>query len=227
MRIFSFTALIVLCCGFSLLVQGQQTPIVKNVFDPPELVSAADIPYPFDSVAFGTVVFEVALDKSGTVEDVRAIRSIPSLTEPASKSIRAWKFHPAAINGIPVRSRTTVAVMFNPVNPPATNPLPPREAETSARLVLPPGRLAELESTTFAAQHMGAAMPRSVVLKAKVTSAGEIQDVTVVREGAPFTSGAMQALPKWVFTPAQFTDHPVDSWVAVAFVFRPPSVTSP
>ena len=85
-------------------------------FDLPAVLTAAEVIYPLQSVASGTVVLEVALDDTGKVTDVRVVRGIPSLTESAERSIRQWKFQPAHLNGEPIHSKMAVAFSFVPAN---------------------------------------------------------------------------------------------------------------
>ena len=85
-------------------------------FDPPSVVSTVEAIYPLQSVAWGTVVLEVALDDRGTITDVQVLRGIPSLTESAERSIRQWKFKPAQLDGEPVHSKIAVVFSFVPPN---------------------------------------------------------------------------------------------------------------
>lgn len=85
-------------------------------FDPPVVTSVVDAAYPLQSVASGTVVLEVSLDDTGAISDVRVVRAIPSLTEPAERSVRQWRFQPAKLDGKPVASKVPVAFSFVPPN---------------------------------------------------------------------------------------------------------------
>lgn len=83
-------------------------------FVAPAVVSVADVTYPLQSIASGTVVLEVSLDETGNITDVRVVRGIPSLTEPAEQSVRQWKFQQAELDGKPVPSKIPVAFSFVP-----------------------------------------------------------------------------------------------------------------
>ena len=83
-------------------------------FVAPAVVSVVDATYPLQSIASGTVVLEVSLDETGNITDVRVVREIPSLNEPAEQSVRQWKFHPAELDGKPVPSKVPVAFSFVP-----------------------------------------------------------------------------------------------------------------
>ncbi|MFZ0211368.1 MAG: energy transducer TonB [Candidatus Acidiferrales bacterium] len=85
-------------------------------FEPPQIISAADVVYPITSVSWGTVVLEVSLDANGNVESVKVIRGIPSLTETALTAVKKWKFRPAKLDGRPIPSKLPVAFAFVPPN---------------------------------------------------------------------------------------------------------------
>jgi TonB family protein len=80
------------------------------------VISAVEAVYPLQSVATGTVVLEVSLDEVGKITDVRVVRGIASLTEPAEPSVRQWKFQPAEFDGEPASSKIVVAFSFVPPN---------------------------------------------------------------------------------------------------------------
>ena len=89
-------------------------PPNAGAFEAAEIVSGTDIAYSAKSIAMGTVVLEVTVDEKGMVEGVCPIREIQSLTETAVELVKNCRFKPAVLNGQPMRSRTVVAVTFNP-----------------------------------------------------------------------------------------------------------------
>jgi len=92
--------------------QAQKQP----EFEPPQILTAADVVYPITSVSWGTVVLEVSIDAHGNVASVKVIRGIPSLTETALAAVKRWKFRPAKFNGHPIPSKLPVAFAFVPPN---------------------------------------------------------------------------------------------------------------
>ena len=68
------------------------------------------------SVVSGTVVLEVSLDDTAKITDIRVVRGIASLTEPAERSVRQWTFQSAKLDGKPVSSKVVVAFSFVPPN---------------------------------------------------------------------------------------------------------------
>ena len=82
-------------------------------FEPAQVVSAVEAKYPVTSIATGTVIFEVAVGKSGEIEGVKVVHDIPSLTEEAEHTVRKWKFRPAKLDGKPVATPIVVCFTFN------------------------------------------------------------------------------------------------------------------
>ncbi len=95
------------------LTPAQQRDENASRFEPAEVVSTAELYYPPNSIAFGTVVLQLALDSYGSIEDIKAVKDIKSLTPEAIKCVRKWRFMPAKLDGKPVRSTMVVAFTFN------------------------------------------------------------------------------------------------------------------
>ena len=190
-----------------------------------ELVFAADdLRYPFHSIATGTVVLEITVDEKGTVENVRALREIPSLTEPAVESVRKWHFKPATLEGKPIRSLTVGAITFNPLAElPQNVPLPPLSAAkpSSSHHVSEPTPI-EVVAATFPQYPVNSVTTGTVVLRVTVDSDGQIKNTVAIRDIASLTATCIRALNEWKFEPAQFRGIPIPSSIALVFVLRPP-----
>ena len=109
-------ATIVLTAVAGLCLSPRAARQASPRYEPPAIIEVADVVYPLQSVASGTVVFELALDEAGKISDVRVVRGIASLTEPAERSVRQWKFRPAKMDGKPLPSKIPVAFSFVPPN---------------------------------------------------------------------------------------------------------------
>ena len=90
---------------------GDKVPVIE----PAEVVSTVDPGYPPNSIAQGTVILQVKLDKWGEIESVKVVKGIPSLTEEAQKAVKKWKFKGATLDKQPVASTVTVAMMFRTI----------------------------------------------------------------------------------------------------------------
>jgi protein TonB len=106
----------VLAVALGIAAAQSGTRQVPLRYDPPAVLSTVDAVYPVQSVASGTVVLEVSLDDNGKIAEVKVVRGIASLTEPAEHSVRQWKFQPAKLDGKPVPSKIVAAFSFVPPN---------------------------------------------------------------------------------------------------------------
>lgn len=105
-------ALIFLLSLAGLSLAQRPDPTKEPDFEPAEVTSAVEAPYPPNSVAAGTVVFEVTLSATGEIESIRRVRQVASLTEVAERALKQWRFRPATLDGKPVRSKTSVVFAF-------------------------------------------------------------------------------------------------------------------
>jgi protein TonB len=60
----------------------------------------------------GIVILEATIGKTGKVEHVRVLRSIPLLDQAAIDAVRQWEYEPTRLNGLPVPVIMTVTVNF-------------------------------------------------------------------------------------------------------------------
>ncbi|MND07525.1 Gram-negative bacterial tonB protein [compost metagenome] len=60
----------------------------------------------------GVVIIEATISTTGTVTDVRVLRSIPLLDQAAIDAVRQWQYSPTLLNGVPVPVIMTVTVQF-------------------------------------------------------------------------------------------------------------------
>jgi hypothetical protein len=181
------------------------------------VVSARDVKYPLETTADGIVVFNVSLDARGTPKNMNALTDIPPLTNAALSSLRMWKFAPAWSEGAPEASQLLVAFVFRHAikvwSPPVFNSVfAPKEQEG----YMPPGIFSasyvEYPSSTIAAS--------ATVVQATVKADGIVGTVDVVRTmRGGFVAQAITATKNWQFEPAMLNGTPVESKVAIAFVF--------
>jgi protein TonB len=60
----------------------------------------------------GVVVLECTIDREGRVAEVRLLRGVPLLNEPAIEAVRQWEYEPTLLNGVAVPVLMTVTVNF-------------------------------------------------------------------------------------------------------------------
>ena len=61
----------------------------------------------------GAVVLEATVDKSGRVESVRVVRSVPQLEKAAIDAVKQWRYSPLLLDGESMAFIVTVTVSFN------------------------------------------------------------------------------------------------------------------
>jgi hypothetical protein len=209
--------------------QSQQAPPARpgnqndarNPYKPAAVLSAADVPFPFQTTADGVVAFSVSIGAGGEVGKINVLQDVPPFTDGAKESLRGWKFSPASFNGRPEDSVMLVAFVFRHAvyiaNPPPFTPIAP--AKDSAELrrgFVPPGIL----SIYYAGYPASTIAQGAVVAQANVKPDGSAGGVSVVRDlHGGFGPLAIDAAKHWRFQPALRDGRPVPSKVPIAFVF--------
>lgn len=85
-------------------------------FQPIQILSAIEAPFPITSVANPlvpvSVILQVTVGESGSVDHIEVIHAMPTLTESAEQTIKMWKFQPATIDNKPVSSVMIASFTF-------------------------------------------------------------------------------------------------------------------
>jgi TonB family protein len=79
---------------------------------PPQVRLAAYAMYPANTVATGTVVLSVKVDKWGHSTGVKFVQGAPPLTDAAEAVVQQWGFQPATSGGQPVAGRVCIVFVF-------------------------------------------------------------------------------------------------------------------
>lgn len=88
---------------------------IADLPQPPRKLVDARPAYPESARAAriaGTVVLEAVIDKSGRIDDVRVLRSVPLLDQAAVDAVRQWRYTPSTLRGQPVAVLVTITVNF-------------------------------------------------------------------------------------------------------------------
>jgi protein TonB len=95
--------------GEILRVGGEvKAPVLQTRVDPtyPEAARKARME--------GVVILEAIITATGSVEDVRVLKSVnPLLDASAVRAVQQWRYKPATLNARAVRVYLTVTVTFN------------------------------------------------------------------------------------------------------------------
>lgn len=95
---------------------GPQQPVRVggNVTAPTKVVDVQPV-YPAAARRMrveGIVILETVIGATGSVEQVRVLRSVPLLDEAAVEAVRQWRYTPTLLNGLPVPVVMSVTVNF-------------------------------------------------------------------------------------------------------------------
>ena len=79
---------------------------------PPQVRVASYAIYPANSLATGTVVLSVHVNKSGHASDIRAVHGVRPLAEAAVEEVKQWGFQPSRRDDEPVDGSICIAFVF-------------------------------------------------------------------------------------------------------------------
>jgi outer membrane biosynthesis protein TonB len=79
---------------------------------PPGIVSVTYPQYPINAAAPGTVVIQVIVGKSQSIQRLKVVRDLPPFTQFALSAANQWRFQAATLNGRPITSNLVVAFVF-------------------------------------------------------------------------------------------------------------------
>jgi len=205
--------------------QGHKAP--APTFKSAEVISASIVAIPFNSVANGMVSLYVTIGKTGDVEDVVVARELASVNDAATQAVKSWRFSPGTLNGKPAVTRLAIAVVFCPPWPYGSQltlqALAPQQGMVSP--VPYPSRLPDVTAGTFPPNVT--ITGGTVVLKAAISSSGDLEYAKVIKDFPGLTTSALRDVnEKWKFNWALMDGKPVRSTMVIAFAFRPPVSTS-
>jgi protein TonB len=60
----------------------------------------------------GAVILEAVINERGVVERIKVLRSVPLLDGAAIDAVKAWRYTPTTLNGVPVSVLMTITINF-------------------------------------------------------------------------------------------------------------------
>jgi TonB family protein len=218
-------------CAFALALGfvAQQEP----AFTPARLQDGRVPPISVTAVGGGEVRLEVDVSAEGLVTRVTPLRTTPPFTDLMTAAVHEWKFFPAraVVNGDAARNGAQIARAAVPATvlvvgmfrPPAMNV--PTLGESAKDLTSGSDATPFPASTTMPPYPPRAFGSGVVLLEARVSAIGSVDDVGVIASSPAFDEAARDTVRKWHFRPAKRDGIPVAALVYVIAAFRSP-VTS-
>ncbi len=68
--------------------------------------------YPINSATWGSVLLQATVDSGGNVTNVDTLHGLANFDRFAHAALKNWRFRAAAIRGVPVKSKITIAFIF-------------------------------------------------------------------------------------------------------------------
>ncbi|HEV2416601.1 MAG TPA: energy transducer TonB [Terriglobia bacterium] len=186
-------------------------------FKPIKLVRFTEPVYPVRSVATGTVILTLEINKLAGIDNVTVVHGIPSLTQEAEQTVRRWNFQSALLDGKPVKSSITTAFAFS-------SSLSPSSSWTKSKVEeLLPFEPIAVVSTIGAEYPSRSVASGSVILKVIIGRRGAIDNIEVLHGIPSLTEVAEQTVQKWKFQPATVNSETISSPMIASFTFRVPN----
>lgn len=139
--------------------------------------------------------------------------------------MKSWTFAPGKLEGKPVASSLNISMVFNPgtlqTQDLTLGPLQPPPPN-------PPGYLPpEIATASYASYPVNSVAAGTVVLDVTIGKSEEIKKMVPIRPVPSLTSAAISAVKKWTINAATFHGKSITSKLIIAFVFRPPTASTP
>jgi TonB family protein len=213
--------------GGTVRVQG--TPLEEP---PPRPVTRVAPDYPEDAWNLGIrggVRVAVLVGPAGTVDSAKVVGTSligdsaqwVAFEKAAVRAARRWRFQPATTAGKPVRAWTTLDFDFEPrpgCRMTEHRPFPPADETQSVDrrpepiLLVPPDYPAMTKSVR---------VEGTVLIRALVCEHGRVVKAIVAKSEAPvLNEGAVRAMVRCTYRPAERHGMPVAAWVDVPFEFK-------
>ncbi|MGH9573789.1 MAG: TonB family protein [Candidatus Acidiferrales bacterium] len=197
--------------------------------DGPTPLSLVAAPYP-PSLFGGEVLLDAAIDRNGTLSDVKVLHGDQPFLKQALDAVRTWTFVPQTQSDRANEARIAIAFQFpQPYAPPRRPTVHHFDRETMATAVKistrseTPVDSSASVMTSFEPNYPPATNAGgSVILYESIDREGRIHEVRALSGTEPLRSAAIFAANEWQFSPAIHDGHATDSEAILVITFRQP-----
>jgi len=99
---------------FAPVIPPAQSDDGTDGYIPVGIVSFAYPDYPVNSVAWGSVLFQVTVDSAGDIKHLDLLHGMANFNSFAQEALKKWRFRAATLRGKPVTSKIVIAFIFQP-----------------------------------------------------------------------------------------------------------------
>lgn len=242
----------VLFLCLTLLASAQEAPSKPTEVDPDAVqgllirkVAPVYPPLARAARVQGTVVLNVAVNKSGEVSDVKLFSGHPMLAPAAVEAVKQWRYRPYEKDGEPVEIQTTVQVNFKIADNPPTGvvgDMPggpgPGQTLTGQVHVCEPAdsgsqpthvRVSSGVMKTLILSKVQPEYPRdardahiegTVLLDVEISRSGSVCDIALISGHPLLATAAMDAVRQWTYRPYLLNRQPVEVETQVQVSFQ-------
>ncbi|HEY6465358.1 MAG TPA: energy transducer TonB [Candidatus Acidoferrales bacterium] len=200
----------------------------SNSFDGPEPLSLVAAPYPV-SLFGGEVLLDAAVNRDGTLSDVKVVSGEQPFLKQALDAARTWTFVPRLGDEHAGQTRIAIAFQFpQPYAPPRRPTVQHFERDSSGsarnRSTDPgTGDASAFVLTSYEPDYPVASnADGSVILYESIDRDGHLTNTRALAGAEPLRSAALAAANEWQFAPAKRSGSAVDSAAIVVVTFRQP-----
>jgi TonB family protein len=184
----------------------------------------------------GQVWVKILVSETGDVESAEVISGDPILADSAVRAVKKWKFKPFIKNGKPVKVSTKLPFDFaysdkvsdEKAPPDASAPNPNSSSGTTApqrvrvSAGVSQGLLLHKVAPVYPPEARQARIQGLVVLQAKISKEGRIEDLKVISGHPELVPAAIGAVQQWRYRPYLLMGNPVevDTQIQVNFQLR-------
>jgi protein TonB len=111
--------LLLLGAGYAQQTPANSPPDIPQAaaakLQPPKVIHREPPVYPAEARArriMGTVVVEAVVDRQGNVISARMVNGLKLFEDAAVTAIKAWKFAPGTLEGLPVEQKVRIKLTF-------------------------------------------------------------------------------------------------------------------
>ncbi|HKV48760.1 MAG TPA: TonB family protein [Candidatus Acidoferrales bacterium] len=197
--------------------------------DGPTPLSLVAAPYP-PSLFGGEVLLDAAIDRNGTLSDVKVLHGDQPFLRQALDAVRTWTFVPQTQSDRADEARIAIAFQFpQPYAPPRRPTVHHFNGETTATAVkistrsdMPDDSPASVITSYEPNYPTASNVAGSVILYESIDGEGHVRDVHTLSGTEPLLSKAIAAAKEWQFSPATHDGHATDSEAILVITFRQP-----
>jgi TonB family protein len=175
--------------------------------------------YPPDAKAKGiqgTVVLQAVVSKTGEVQHLTVVSGPEELKTSALDAVKQWRYKPYLLNGQPTEVSTTIRVNYTLGGglPPAAPPAPGASVSAGRPLRVSGGVMAgqvvEQTPPVYPPDAKAKGVEGTVVLRARISKDGEVEDLQVVSGPEELRGSALDAVKQWKYKPFLLNGEPVE-----------------